>query len=78
MKRDAVESLEKIRKLCNDPATLERPIQNVVAQIEWICRHALPEVLADISPCGTVEARSLGKPTRDWTRPGYLSASGPS
>ena len=43
MKRDAIESLERIRKLCNDPATLERPLQNVVAQIEWICRHALED-----------------------------------
>lgn len=43
MKRDRIDALEKIRALCNDPSTHTRPIENVLSQIENICRHALED-----------------------------------
>lgn len=48
MKKDAIESLTKIRELCNDVLTnkdsvyLSKEIL-LLGRIEWICRHALED-----------------------------------
>jgi hypothetical protein len=38
---------------------------------------ALPEIIADITPAGTVDAECLGVPRRDWGTPPYLHRSAP-